>query len=212
MEFSSEYPGPSRDDYTNVQALNTAFLNQSHDLKGPQKGRLAAAPFLLFSLRENDLDWWETALADHSQLQLDEPSAQGRFTDHGLQSASISFLWQLARRNPYAARIISGASVQWCEQLTGLPLVTVLERVATRGDLMASRLGGQNTVSAQLLDQGVSSSRNIRRSSHFVALQFLLTMSRSERHLRLPAAACRMTPPRLKADQPTTLLPTEKKV
>lgn len=212
MEFSSDYPGPSRDDYANVLALNAAFLNRYHDLKGPQKGRLAAAPFLLFSLRENDLDWWAAALADHTQLQLSESSPNNSDHDRGLQSASISFLWQLARRNPYAARIISGAGIAWCEILTGLPLVTVLERVGTRGDLIASRLDGPDTVCSQLLDQGASSHQNIRCSSHFVALQFLLTKSRGDRHDRLPAAACSMTTPRQKIDRRTANRVCEKKV
>ena len=52
MLESGDYPGPSPDDYANVTALNTAFIRATLDLKGPQCGRLAAAPFLLFSLRE----------------------------------------------------------------------------------------------------------------------------------------------------------------
>lgn len=200
MEFSSDYPGPSRDDYANVLALNKAFLNRLNNLKGPQKGRLAAAPFLLFSLRENDLDWWTAALADNSQLQLGEPSSYDVADDCGLQSASIGFLWQLAFRNPYAARIISGASIAWCEMLTGLPLVTVLERVAARSDLMASRLGGPDAVGAQLFAKGASSRQSIRCSSHFVALQLMLTSVRDERDERL-SAACSMTAPRMKMDR-----------
>jgi hypothetical protein len=70
MEQISEFPGPSPDDYANVLALNTAFIKAAFDMKGPQRGRLAAAPFLLFSFRERDLVWWDEALLDNRQGDL----------------------------------------------------------------------------------------------------------------------------------------------
>ncbi|MCH7829468.1 MAG: hypothetical protein IIB75_02770 [Proteobacteria bacterium] len=198
MEFSTEFPGPGPDDYANVLALNTAFLEASSELKGPQRGRLAAAPFLLFSIRENDLDWWERALADGRQGDLMAAPELNDIELRGIQSAAIGFLWQLARRNPYAARVISGATIAWCEKLISFPLVTLLDRVGARSDLMKSRLDDQEDSGHRLLGAGTSSSSRVRHSSHLVVLQSLLTRTGSEQYIRLPAAACRMARPRLK--------------
>jgi hypothetical protein len=195
MEQISEFPGPSPDDYANVLALNTAFIKAVFDMKGPQRGRLAAAPFLLFSLRERDLEWWDAALVENHQgdlmaaPELDNPALRC------VQTAALSFLWHLARRNPYATRIISGATVSWCEKITDLPLVTLLERIGVRGDLMQSRLNSPDEHGARLLGDGTSSSPKVRRSSQLVVLQSLLTHARIEHYSRLPAAACNMPRP-----------------
>lgn len=192
MQESGEYPGPSADDYANVLALNTAFIKATIDMKGPQRGRLAAAPFLLFSLREHELEWWDDALADRRQGDLMAAAELSSPELRRLQTAALSFVWQLGRRNPYAARIISGATITWCEKITGLPLITLLDRIGVRGDLMQSRLNSQVGISERLLGDGTSSSQNVRRSSHLAVLQNLLTRSGLDSNTRLPAAACRM--------------------
>ena len=192
MPESGDYPGLHPDDYTNVTALNTAYIQATLDLKGPQCGRLAAAPFLLFSLREQQLDWWQDALADGRQGDLMEPGDILRPDVRSLQLAALSFLWQLGRRNPYAVRVVSGATIAWCERVTRLPLITLLNRVGTRGDLLQSRLSGVTGISARLLDDGISADTDVRRSSHLAALQTLLTQSGVENWSRLPAAACKM--------------------
>jgi len=195
MEQISEFPGPSPDVYANVLALNTAFIKAAFDMKGPQRGRLAATPFLLFSLRERDLQWWDAVLAENHQgdlmavPELDDPALRR------IQTASLSFLWHLARRNPYAARIISGATVSWCEKITDLPLVTLLDRSGARGDLMQSRLNSPDEHGARLLGDGTSSRSKVRRSSQLVALQSLLTHTRTDHYSKLPAAACSMARP-----------------
>jgi hypothetical protein len=112
-----------------------------------------------------------------------------------LQTAALSFLWHLARRNPYATRIISGASVWWCEKIANLPLVTLLDRTGARGDLMQSRLDNPAELGARLLGDGTSSRPKVRRSSQLVALQSLLTRATSDHYSRLPAAACEMPRP-----------------
>jgi hypothetical protein len=195
MKQAIHYPGPSQDDYANVQALNTAFIKASFDLKGPQRGRLAAVPFLLFSIRERDPLWWDDALSDARQgdwmAVADIESPESRC----LQLAALSFLWHLARRNPYAVRIISGASISWCERITDLPLVTLLDRVGERGDLMLSRLDSPNAPVGRLLGNATSSKRSVRRSSQFTALQSLLTRTDNDGYTQLPAAACSMAGP-----------------
>jgi len=195
MHQISEFPGPDPDDYANVLALNTAFIKASFEMPGPQRGRLAAAPFLLFSFRERDLDWWDTALAENRQgdlmavADLDNPELRR------IQTAALSYLWHLARRNPYATRIISGATVSWCEKITDLPLVTLLDRIGVRGDLMQSRLSSPDELGARLLGDGTSSRRKVRRSTQLVALQSLLTHATFDNYSRLPAAACNMARP-----------------
>jgi hypothetical protein len=193
MEQAIEYPGPSPDDYANVLALNTAFIKATFEMKGPQRGRLAATPFLLFSLREQDLEWWDDALVESRQgdlmavAELKSPELQR------IQTAALSFLWQLARRNPYATRIISGAAVAWCEKVTELPLMILLDRVVARGDLMLSRLDHTDRFGERLLADGTSSRSNVRRSSQLTALQALLTRGRVDDHSRLSVAACGMS-------------------
>ena len=195
MQQFSEYPGPALDDYVNVHALNTAFIKATSDMKGPQRGRLAAAPFLLFSLRENDLEWWDDALLNKPQGDL---MASAELKDPELcriQTAAVSFLWQLGRRNPYAARIISGATISWCEKMQELPLVTLLNCIGTRGDLMVSRLAHPAANSERLLGGGTSSRASIRSSSQLAALQALLTRTGLDDYSQLPAAACRLSGP-----------------
>jgi len=195
MDQISEYPGPNADDYANVLALNTAFINAAFDMSGPQRGRLAATPFLLFSFRECDLDWWDAALVENHQGDLMATAELENSELRHVQTAALGFVWHLASRNPYATRIISGASVWWCEKITDLPLVTLLDRVGVRGDLMQSRLDNPDKLGERLLGKGTSSSPRVRRSSQLVALQSLLTHATFENYSRLPAAACRMAGP-----------------
>ena len=195
MEHSSEFPGPSPDDYATVLALNTAFIEATTELKGPQRGRLAAAPFLLFSLREDDVPWWAGVLADQHQGDLMAAAEHESPELRRIQTAAMSFLWQLARRNPYAARIISGASILWCDKITSLPLVTLLNRIGGRGDLIVSRLEKPVALGERLLGSGTSSRRQVRRSSQLTALQTLLTGIETGNYTQLPAAACSMSGP-----------------
>ena len=195
MEQISEFPGPSPDDYANVLALNTAFIKATFEMPGPQRGRLAATPFLLLSFRERDLDWWDVALVENRQADLMAGADLDNPQLRRIQTASLSFLWHLARRDPYATRIISGATVSWCEKITDLPLVTLLDRIGGRGDLMQSRLGSPDEPDTQLLGNGTSSRRKVRRSSQLAALQSLLTHASFDNYKRLPAAACNMTRP-----------------
>jgi len=195
MQQVSEYPRPGLDDYANVQALNSAFIKASSELKGPQRGRLAASPFLLFSLRENDPDWWEDALADQCQRDLMESSEFARPQLRSIQTAALSFLWQLSRRNPYAVRVISGATIAWCEMISNLPIITLLDRVGARGDLMLSRLDDPDAIGERLLGGGTSSERNVRRSSQLTALQALLTRPAAGNYTAISAAACKMAGP-----------------
>lgn len=195
MDRITEYRGPGVDDYANVLALNTAFIAATTNLKGPQRGRLAAAPFLLLSLRENDSRWWEDALTDRRQAELLAPAEQPNPEVRRIQTAAMSFLWHLSRRNPYAVRIISGAPIAWCDKIADLPLVTLLNRLAGRADLMKSRIEPSAEGADRLLSHGTSSARQVRLASHLTVLQQMLTRSGQDKNAKLPAAACSMSGP-----------------
>ena len=195
-----EYLPPDADDYSNVQELNQAWLLLTTDLRRPQRARLAAAPFLLFSLREHDLEWWREALETKSQTDWLQRAGTATDPMRRLQSAALGFVWQLAQRNAYAARLVSGAGVTWCEMLTKVPIVKLIEQVSDRADLASPRLDRESTLAVGALYTSEHSA--VRRSSHFAALQSLLTAPVVSPDEPLRAAACRMPRPRLKvADQ-----------
>ncbi|HNP64341.1 MAG TPA: hypothetical protein PKH39_10450 [Woeseiaceae bacterium] len=195
MQEMNGYPGPRPDDYDNVLALNTAFIKASSELRGPQRGRLAATPFLLFSLREDDMEWWRQALATESQPDLIGHADRHTPLLHCVQIAALSFLWQLAQKNPYTVRVVSGATIAWCDAISELPLLTLLDRVGGRTDLIQSRLDTPDTIADRLLGPGTSASKTLRRSSQLCALQTLLTRTPSERPAELSSAACNLSGP-----------------
>ncbi len=203
-----DYQGLTATDLANIRALNRCFLKvaaglESHDigdvagrrLTRMQLRRLAATPFLLFSFREHDSDYWIRLLDPDPQidfgLDADPPADDVR----QLQIAGLGFLWQLSCRNPYAARVVSGAPLSWCERLAAMTLVDLLSRVAIRGDLITRRFMSRDSVWRRLLVGGVSSMPQLRTTSQLCALQVLLTSSQHERRSRVPAAACSLSAP-----------------
>ena len=99
-----EYPGLTPDDLANVRELNRLWLRLTR-----RDERLAAAPFLLFSISEHDAELWERLLAGGGQHELFADRLAGGGKLYGLQATALGFLWELSRRNPYVARIIGGA-------------------------------------------------------------------------------------------------------
>ena len=200
-----EYEGLTRDDLANIHALNRSFLKAisgsaaeafgeiaRRRLTDSQLSRLAGVPFLLFSFREHDNEYWQRVLADSPQLDLIDSGNPPDENIAQLQVAGLGFLWQLVRRNPYAARIVSGASVSWCERIAGLTLVSLLQSAAPRGDLLRMRFPDEETVWRRLLKDGISSKHQTRLASHYSALQALLTRAPELRYSRVAAAACRI--------------------
>lgn len=208
-----EFFGPEAADFANVRALNRAFLlrlrapgrgkrlrrSMPHTVQALVKGltdlqveRLATAPFLLLSLRERDEKYWRIFTADEPDFDL--------FTTRdgdadALGPAALSFLWHLAQRNPYAARLLSGATLQWCEQLANCTLVTLLQRSASRGDLLQPRLAADSEFWRRSLGPGLSSDLKVRHAAHVTALQSLLTDDPVVNYRRLKSAACRNAAP-----------------
>ena len=188
------YQGPTASDIANIQALNQSYLQSvERTLKGdPSSGwrRLGTLPFLLFSLREHDRDYWNRVLTVDRQADLLEVKAsESRLK---LQAAALGFLWQLSRQNPYAARLATGAPPGWCERLAATTLVELLLRAASRDDLIVPRFTNDDRLMQRLLRGDGSGTRQMQRMSRNLALQTLLTGQRWGRYRRLPAAACNM--------------------
>jgi hypothetical protein len=212
-----QYQGPAPVDFDDVHALNRAFLallpsepNAGLFLAGlrddlaarlcrltpGQTERLAAAPFLLFSLRDGDRRFWQELQAPAVQptlfAQSDTLQAPGR-----LIAAAAGFVWQLARQNPYALRLVCGASLHWCESLAEQPLVHIIERLSARDDLLTLRAAADSNVWDKLLTGGVTHRENLRVASQLSALQMMLTGLAGKSTARWPAAACRTRFPSL---------------
>lgn len=174
-----DYQGPEPADLANVYSLNRAFLAHLRDtaadrlhphgketdiveklaaLDARRLRYLGRVPFLLLSLRENDDDCWTRLFSEDIAADLLAPLNDAA----RLQAASLAFLWQLARRNAYAARLVSGASLSWCERLCECTLVDALARAGTRGDLLAPRLADNPDFWGKLLGAGTSAERDVR--------------------------------------------------
>lgn len=210
------YPGPERVDFDDVHALNQAFLallrqdlrvaradvSLRDDLSARltalserQVERLARAPFLLMSFRENDERFWDEVHAAEPRYDLfaeSLPSERAR-----LVSAGLGFAWRLARQNPYALRLVCGASLHWCERLSERPLVHVLDCAAARDDILTLRGDADAHLWSKLLFAGVSNASRQRVASHLSALQMLLTRTSDEPRSRWASAACRTRVPSL---------------
>jgi hypothetical protein len=208
------YEGPDSADLSNVEALNAAYLDwlRGHggrtapgvpaalreriaDLDGRRCRHLARAPFLLMSFREHDEPCWRSLFEDrHSADLLARLDAADEVAGR-LVAAGLAFLWQLARRNGYAARLVTGAGLAWCERLAESTLVDVLDRAAGQHGLLVPRLGDNERLWSKLLAGGVSPRRDVRIAARVSALQIVLTSSPAAAYGRLPAAACRLPGP-----------------
>jgi hypothetical protein len=194
MGEGMEYQGLTQDDLVNVRALNRAWLARLAPREAlpstPRRlERLANTPFLLFTFREDDAGLWGSLLGDAPQSDLFSGRVVSEVQE--LQSAGLGFLWALARRNPYVARIVSGAPLNWCDQLASQTLVRVHECAAS-AELLEPRFAKDSPVLRRLLFHGSGALREARRSAQLAALQAMLTLGESARLGRLPAAACRM--------------------
>ena len=171
-----EYQGLMADDLANVRVLNRAWLR----LTGRDE-RLAAAPFLLFSLSEDDAELWERLLAEGGQHELFSARLASGDSLYGLQAAALAFLWEVSRRNPYVARIIGGAPLDWCQRVASETLYRILDS-AVHCKLVKPRFPADAAVYT-------------RASAHMAALQSMLTLGIDPDAMHLPAAACRMASP-----------------
>lgn len=211
------YLGPAPVDFADVHALNRAFLallerdpNASQfttgladdlaaqllSLTAAQTERLATAPFLLFSLRQEDRRLWDEIQSGEPRPDLFADNA-GSYPAARVISAALGFLWRLARQNPYALRVVSGVSLNWCERLAEQALVDVIECASTRDDLLVLRAAGNANVWGKLLTGGVLQRESLRAASQLSALQMMLAGLTDGSSVRWATAACRSRFPSL---------------
>ena len=209
-----DFTGPEAADLQDVRSLNAAFLDYLRGTPGAplraampaalraavagltdrQIERLAEAPFLLLSLRESDDAYWGRMLAEVPSGDLFAPASAAPL--RAIAAATLGFLWQLARRNPYATRLVSGASLSWCERLADCTLLR-LQRFADRDGLVGPRFPGDAGFWHRLLGAGLSSERNVRRAAQLCALQATLAIASTAGAQRFRSAACHSTLPLL---------------
>ena len=211
-----DFQPPEPADLANVYALNAAFVDAvrarslparlsravPHDLReacvdSSTSARLTRCPFLLFSLSEDDVPRWNRLFERPRPAQPDLVDAMAGNPDgiSPVMLAALGFLWHLARRRPYAARVVSGASLAWCERLAESTLVDVYRFAVAEDDLVGLQNGGDAAFWRRLLVSATSAEKAVRRAARLSALQSLLTGSRTGTYQRLAAAACSMPAP-----------------
>ena len=216
------YQGPDQSDLANVFVLNSAFIawQRSRPVEEPggrglpagirarldgltreQRERLERTPFLLMSLAEDDTVRWQSIFGEQRTRDLLQGLEIRDEAASRLVSAVLGFLWQLAQRNAYAARLVSGASLGWCEQLSACTLMDLLERALEHRSLLSPRMADKADLWNRLLTAGVSNRRPVRLAARAAALQTLLTQSTTRSGRPLAAAACRLPPARTRVAQ-----------
>jgi hypothetical protein len=208
-------PGPA--DLANVYVLNSAFIAWQRSMpgdrgreEGPSRGiparlaelnaaqreRLARTPFLLMSLAEDDELRWQPLFAEQTTRDLLQSVQLRDEAASRIIAAGLGFLWQLAQRNAYAARLVSGASLNWCEQLSACTLMDLIARALEDLTLLAPRMADQPDLWDRLLTAGVSNRRHVRLAARVATLQTILIQPPLRPHRPLAAAACKMSPAR----------------
>ena len=167
------------------------------DLTDLQLERLSTTPFMLMSLRERDVDYWQTVLSEDANRDLFD-GASPEPGEEQLVTGGIAFLWQLARRNPYSARLLSGATIRWCEELADRTLLQILQRTRSRNDLLQPRFASNDEFWSRLLGPGLSSVAKVRNAAHLAALQTMLTNDPAVQYRPVKAAACSTLAPSLR--------------
>jgi hypothetical protein len=215
-----DFQGPTPADYDNLRSLNVAFLElvckdgrryldglstelrrRLQRLSRREITWLAATPFLLFSFRERDDRFWQKLLNDEKCQDLFTAPVRSTDETGRLVSAGLGFVWQLANHNPFAARLLCGASTHWCEQITERTFFHILAVTGRRSDLLVLRARHDNELWSKLLNGGLSQMAAARNAAHISALQYMLT--RQAETAAWQAAACASRNPTLKvADDP----------
>lgn len=209
------YRGPQVVDLQEISALNLAFIRLLADtseactllvdvpgsladrlasLSIKERASVAAVPFLVFSLRERDDDYWEQLCAETVNLDLLADAAAVSAGRARFVSAALAFMWQMSRRNPYTLRLISGASLHWCERLAEQPLMTVIQRASSRDDLLTLRAGEDHRLWSRLTSTAGIDKR-LRAAVQLSALQSLLFHPGTSTDPGWRSAACRSRVP-----------------
>ncbi len=197
------FRGPEPADLDNVRALNRTFIDLVRSgrarcggqgeriaaLDRRRSARLAGCPFLLYSLSEHDTVRWERGFETAVQQDLVDVLARPGDELVRLGLVTLGFLWQFAQRRPYAARVVSGAPLTWCEMLGESTLIGASQFVANEPGLIGLRLADDTMFWRKLLVAGTSHEQEVRDAAQLSALHTLLTKTADDIKLRLPVAA-----------------------
>ena len=213
-----DYSGPEPADFANVRSLNIAFLSTLRssvvgavlrqrlpadlrpavvELTDLQLRRLADVPFLLMSLREQDTVVWRQLISAEPTGDLLRPENAGNEVDR-LLVAGLGFLWQLVQRNPYAARLVSGATLEWCECLAEATLYRLIQNATNHQGLLVPRFSGEKDIWNKLLGGGISPESDVRAAAQLSALKYMLTVEPVGGYQNMRAAACAAPSPMLR--------------
>jgi hypothetical protein len=202
------FEGLTQEDYVNIRALNREFIkllrlgaaqfgfdnlqaSRFNALGRQQLARLAATPFLLFSIQEHDEDKWRRVCSGDPDADLFRNTGRNDVAIGRLMATTVGFLWQLAQQNPYAVRMICGGSQSFCEMLTALTYFDLVTLARCRADLVRLRQAPNADIWGKLLVEGVRSERQVMASAHLAALQTLLTRNPGGNAMQWPIAACK---------------------
>lgn len=211
MDFSGLEPT----DLDDVRAINVAYLEflrsaagETQRLKLParlrpavaaltqrQAERLAGVPFLLLTLNESDESYWGHAREELPACDLFAENQNLLDPIAKIVVSALGFQWQLARRNAYAARLVSGACLAWCEQLAACSLLRVLQCASDCQRLVAPRQAAHEAFWTRLLGAGLSSAEDVRRAAQLSALQSVLSPAHSQTEQHWRSAACHASVP-----------------
>jgi len=205
------FKGPEGADFENITALNRTWLSllqhknelrrgldglpdqlveRITNLASSQINRLARTPFLLFSFREDEDEYWSHTLADERERDLF--GVQHSAEVDTLISASLGFAWQLAQRNSFALRLTFGATAHWSERIAEKTVIELLEGFRITGDPPVIRLAHRTDLWRKLLGSGVSHQGLASFTAQITALQSFLTDA-SPVHSKPWASAARKT-------------------
>ena len=117
--------------------------------------QLAATPFLLFTIQENDELTWRAICRADPNTDLFENGGASDAGISNLLATSVGYLWQLAQQNPYSVRLICGASPDWCEMITAVTYFELVTLTRCRDDLLVLRQARNVDIWSKLLAEGV---------------------------------------------------------
>lgn len=210
------FDGPTRLDFDNVANLNGAFLDILcrdpdrfgfpvelqlclRNLRSRQLRWLAATPFLLFSLQEDDHVYWQRLLEEENaamksaDLFRDLSLAETALAE--LRVAAVSFVWHLASRNPHAVLLVCGGSNAWCHRLSECTSFDLLSRTRHEPMVITARNASNRIFWTKLLTSGVDADSNVRRYAQVAALQTFLASLPSSINQEWQTAACKSDAP-----------------
>lgn len=217
-----EFQGPVAADLADVFSLNLAFLDyvtrerprrpqldviprdaadRLCGLQAEDRERLSQTPFLLFSLQEHRDARWRRLFAGKYEVDLVEGIDKPSSTEVRIVSAALGLLWQFSKRSPYAARVVSGTTLEWCKNLSAMRLADLFLFATNERGLLQFRYPHRAGFWRKLLRAATHEVPAVRDAARLTALQTLLTQGGHERYAQVAAAACTLPMPSLQVTE-----------